>query len=119
LEIIKICEVNDCYLVVDEAFYDFMSEPITLAPYVQDFNRFIVIRSMTKMYAIAGLRLGYMFAHPRVIEKVKKFQAHWSVNALALLAGEESMLAKNYVDQTRKYFLKERDRIIPFLRQSG
>lgn len=119
VEITKACEANNCYLVIDEAFYDFMSQPITLAPYIKDFEHLIIIRSLTKMYAIAGLRLGYMLASSKVIEEVNRFQAHWSVNALALLAGEEVLLAKSYVTKTRDYFSKERERIFQLLRKSG
>lgn len=119
VEIIKACEESGCYLVVDEAFYDFLIHPRTLASYVKEYEHLIVIRSMTKMYAIAGLRLGYMVASPPVIDKVKRFQPHWSVNALALLAGEESILAKDYAAKTRSYFVKERERILPLLREAG
>src|SRR5699024_9876907 len=89
LTMIKACQINNCYLVIDEAFYDFTEEGSTLAPVVNDVEHVIIIRSLTKMFSLAGLRLGYGIAHPQMIEKLKTLQAHWNVNALVLAAGEE------------------------------
>ena len=44
-------------LILDEAFLDFIDEKESFIPYLKDFNNVIVVRSMTKMYAIPGLRL--------------------------------------------------------------
>lgn len=78
------------YFVVDEAFIDFIPEGrrMTLLPELERFPRTILVRSMTKFYAIPGLRLGYAAAHPDVIRAMTGKQVTWSVNGLALLAGE-------------------------------
>lgn len=119
LEILNACKKENCYLVIDEAFYDFINPPLTLAPSIQANENLIIIRSLTKMYAIAGLRLGYMLASPLVVDHVKKFQTHWSVNAVALLAGEESLKETNFVKETRQFFEEERARILPNLKNAG
>src|SRR5699024_9717170 len=77
----EICEEAKTYLVLDEAFYDFAIEPVTMLPYLSHFEYIIIMRSLTKMYAIAGLRLGYIAAQPYIIQALRKVQAYWSVNA--------------------------------------
>ncbi|MCJ8013177.1 pyridoxal phosphate-dependent class II aminotransferase [Paenibacillus sp. KQZ6P-2] len=78
------------YLVVDEAFIDFIPEAKrqTLLPELERYPHTILVRSMTKFYAIPGLRLGYAAAHPDLVQAMTNKQVTWSVNGLALLAGE-------------------------------
>ncbi|MGY0691989.1 threonine-phosphate decarboxylase CobD [Virgibacillus sp. FSP13] len=119
VKILKACRKHDCYLVVDEAFYDFLEEPITMVPMINDFPNLAVVRSLTKMYAIAGLRLGYLLAAPKIIEKLQPYQPHWSVNALAMLAGKECLLAEDYVHRTRTFISAERKKMVHSLREQG
>ncbi|RNB85619.1 threonine-phosphate decarboxylase CobD [Brevibacillus panacihumi] len=102
---------TDTWLIVDEAFLDFIDEdhPFTLADSLGDYPRVILMRSMTKMYAIPGLRLGYAIAHPDVIARMKAKQVSWSVNALALLAGERCLEEFAYEEKTRKLIAGERE----------
>ncbi|MNH80027.1 Threonine-phosphate decarboxylase [compost metagenome] len=85
-----IAEREGTYLVLDEAFIDFIM-PESRHSLVSDislFPRLILVRSMTKFYAIPGLRLGYGIAHPDIIRAMTNKQVTWSVNQLALLAGQ-------------------------------
>ncbi|AOZ92146.1 threonine-phosphate decarboxylase CobD [Paenibacillus crassostreae] len=86
-------EHQDTYLVVDEAFIDFIppQQQATLLSELVNYPRTLLVRSMTKFYAIPGLRLGYTLAHPDVIRSMKSKQVTWSVNGLALLAGEAAL----------------------------
>ncbi|MCM3145869.1 threonine-phosphate decarboxylase CobD [Brevibacillus sp. MER 51] len=101
---------TNTWLIVDEAFLDFVEEErqYTLATQLEHFPRVILMRSMTKMYAIPGLRLGYAIAHPDVIAKMRQKQVSWSVNALALLAGELCLQEQGYEGQTRRLIKVER-----------
>lgn len=109
---------TNTWLIVDEAFLDFVEEArqYTLATQLERFPRVILMRSMTKMYAIPGLRLGYAIAHPDVIEKMRAKQVTWSVNALALLAGELCLQEYEYEEQTRTLIQTERTYLIDFIR---
>lgn len=101
---------TDTWLVVDEAFLDFVEEhrQFTLADQLERFPRVILMRSMTKMYAIPGLRLGYAIAQPDVISRMRSKQVSWSVNALALLAGELCLQEQEYERRTRELVRVER-----------
>src|SRR5699024_2237754 len=115
----KICEKSKTYLVLDEAFYDFAIKPMTLLPYLYHFEYLILMRSLTKMYAIAGLRLGYLVAHPHIIQALRKVQAYWSVNTIALLAGEAVLHEETHVQETRRFVESQRTVYFPLLRELG
>lgn len=75
--------------VVDEAFLPFVSVDATLSlvGWTARLPNLIVLRSMTKFWAIPGLRLGYAVAHPDLIARLRAGQEPWSVNVLAQAAG--------------------------------
>lgn len=73
--------------VVDQSYAAFTPKPtITPAEAVRRPN-LILIHSMTKHYAVPGLRLGYLTAHPDLCEQLRRLRMPWSVNALAIEAG--------------------------------
>lgn len=106
------------WLVVDEAFLDFVEEErqYSLAGQLDRFPHVILMRSMTKMYAIPGLRLGYAIAHPEVIGRMREKQVSWSVNALALRAGELCLAEREYEQRTRDLIAEERAYLSGFIR---
>jgi len=80
----------DTLYVVDEAYADFVEGRPTLIGRDMPDN-LIVLRSLTKCSALAGLRLGLAFAQPAVIETVRKIKPPWNVNAIAQAAGEYAL----------------------------
>ena len=77
---------GETLLVVDEAYLDFAEGVLSALDLRRD-PRVVVLRSLTKNFGLAGLRLGYAVAAPAVIEALRRAQAPWSVNALAQAAG--------------------------------
>ena len=75
-----------CYLVVDEAFADFCPEASVCGD-VEKNPYLIVLRSMTKFYALSGLRIGCAVLHPSIAEKARAYKEPWTVNSLAQKAG--------------------------------
>ncbi|KOP69132.1 threonine-phosphate decarboxylase [Bacillus sp. FJAT-18019] len=115
-------EEERTWLVLDEAFIDFipLEDRQTLMPELQNYSRTIIVRSMTKFYAIPGLRLGYTVAHPDVIRKMAGKQVTWSVNGLALLAGEACLgSGREYEQHTLQLIGAEREKLIRRLRELG
>jgi len=80
--------VNDNTLfVVDEAFIEFTSAINSVLELTTKYDNLLVLRSMTKAYAIPGLRLGYIAGHPDLIGRISNFKLPWTVNVMALEAG--------------------------------
>ena len=76
-------------LVVDEAFLPLVpgGEKHSLISLVPRFDNLVVIRSFTKLFAMAGLRLGYAIAAPERLEQWRHWRDPWPVNSLAVQAG--------------------------------
>ena len=78
----------DMVLVVDESFIHFAPDAVSALSLLPAHPNLLVVKSMTKCYAIPGLRLGYMLGNPAIIENIACFGQPWSVNALAIEAGK-------------------------------
>ncbi len=102
---------SDFLMVVDEAFLDFVAENhlhSLIQEATQQASRIFVLRSLTKFYAIPGLRLGYGVGNPALIAQLKTLQPLWSVNCLSQAAGESIMDLKDYQDKTRAVVKQQR-----------
>ncbi len=110
LEMARWSTEQETLLVVDEAFLDFLPQEkqVTLLPYLDQFPNVILIRSMTKLYAIPGLRLGFALGQPEHIAALRRKQVTWSVNSLALAAGELCLEQRAYEAATIKLIQEER-----------
>jgi len=93
--------------VVDEAFADFVEGYETLARDVPP--NVVVVKSLTKFYAIAGLRLGFAVARAEVAAAVRSHVPPWSVNALAQSVGAAMLADDDYARRTRTYVHERRE----------
>lgn len=88
-ELVKlITKHKDSYIVLDEAYADFSLEEISMLDKIPVFKNLIVVRSLTKKYAIPGLRLGFIAASKELISSLMQIKQPWSVNYLAIEAGK-------------------------------
>ena len=73
--------------VLDEAFIEFTTRIASALPLLARFDNLLILRSLTKAYAIPGLRLGYVVAAERLIARLTRAKAPWTVSAPAAAAG--------------------------------
>ncbi len=78
----------DVVFVIDSSYADYTDVNQIAQGEVPMFNNLIMLRSMTKRYAVPGLRLGYVVANERLLQRLRSFRIPWSVNQLAIVAGE-------------------------------
>jgi threonine-phosphate decarboxylase len=103
-ELADTCARVGATLVIDESFYDFLPPETAPPSYIDEPwlpSNVIVVRSLTKILALPGLRLGYLRANTSVTTKVLKCRDPWSVNALALEAAKLYPGLDAYRDETR------------------
>lgn len=77
----------DTLFIMDQSYAYFNANATWTAEDLAEHPHVIVLHSMTKQFAVPGLRLGYMVADQTIIERVSKYCMPWSVNTLALEAG--------------------------------
>lgn len=98
-------------LLIDESFIEFLNdiEKESLISKIKEYDNLAILRSMTKSYGLAGLRLGYLIANPHLIRKLKPFQIPWSVNGIAQIAGIAALNDQDHVNRAKKIIQKERN----------
>jgi histidinol-phosphate aminotransferase len=115
-----ICAAAPGMVVLDEAYAEFTREPgATALTLLAGYPRLIVVRTMSKAFAMAGARLGYMAADPAVIEALQLVRLPYHLSAvtqavaLAALKHRDELLSS--VDRIRV----ERDELVTWLRGTG
>lgn len=74
--------------IIDEAYADFCIEDISMVPFIGKYKNLLILKSLTKNHCLPGLRLGYILGHQQRIKELENIRPPWSVNCLALKAGE-------------------------------
>lgn len=119
----KIVEGVDCstMILLDECFIELVDKPEknTLVGLVRDFQNLVVLRSMTKSFGMAGLRLGYSVSNPEIAEKLQSSRVPWNVNALAQAAGIAALTDKTHIKKARELVKKERKFLHDRIRKTG
>ncbi len=95
--------------VIDEAFIDFTTGQQSFRQ--QRPANAVVLYSLTKTFAIAGLRLGCAFAAPSMIDALRRITPPWSVNGLAQLVGIRALADTDYLERTRQFTKEQRSEL--------
>lgn len=91
------------YVIVDEAYIEYVAEEESIKEIINDNPKVIVLRTFSKIYGLAGLRIGYALAHPEIINKLKEFQiwGNFSLNLLGIKAASASLDDSSFLRQSR------------------
>lgn len=123
-EIVSLAELRlwaesfpETLFVIDEAYLDFV--PAVVSAHALCLPNILVIRSMTKTYALAGLRLGYAVGADEIIRAMHQVRVPWSVNALALVAGRAALADQPHLATTLKKLEVAREEFSTRLADSG
>ena len=104
-------------LVIDEAYVDFAEE--TALPLVKEFENVIILRTMSKSYSLAGLRLGFGIANPRLLAGLFKVKDSYNVDAIACAVGAAAMRDQNYKNECIQKVKISRAKLALDLKQLG
>ena len=103
-EIATACERRDSWCVFDEAFIDFVQDAQSSVAFAENNSKCIVLRSLTKIFALPGLRVGCVVGHPDAIGQLRDAIEPWSVNAVADHVTRACLdLADGFVRETREF----------------
>ena len=95
------CLERFAWVVVDEAFMDFLPpcDQQSLIAFLPQFPQLIILKSLTKFYALAGLRLGFALGHPQILESWQHWRDPWPVNSLAVSAAIAAWQESSFASQ--------------------
>ncbi|WP_018654451.1 histidinol-phosphate transaminase [Actinomadura flavalba] len=111
----------DCLVVLDEAYREYVRDDnvpdgLTLLP---GRPNLVVLRTFSKAYGLAGLRIGFLVAHPEVAGSIRKTYLPFSVNSIAQVAGVASLEAGDELRARVAATVAERDRVRDALLADG
>jgi histidinol-phosphate aminotransferase len=108
-------------VVVDEAYAEFVTDPEAADPFalLADHPNLVVLRTFSKAYGLAGLRVGYAVAHPEVAAAVRTATTPFGVNELAQTAALASLDAIDALTERVESVVAERERVVAALLDLG
>ena len=113
------CEKTDTVVVIDECFMDFVcdNEEYSAKNLLGIYSNLVIIKAFTKIFAMAGIRLGYcMSSNIKIMDGVREIGPTWNISTIAHAAGiaavedtEYLNESLQYIDEQRKYLLDKLD----------
>jgi len=99
------------HFVIDESFNGFLTDwrERTLLECTPFPDNLLIVQSLTKLYAIPGIRIGALIASSQIINMMEKLTQPWSVNCFALQAADFIIDQGDYCQETRRFVLEERE----------
>lgn len=107
----------DTLFILDAVYCEFGAHDFT--GWVNQYNNLMVLRSFSKAFPVAGIRLGYVCAQPAMINVVKKLLLPFSINALTQIFAEQVLFDPGFMEDARnrvKQTIAERERLYRFMR---
>lgn len=118
-KIAEICRNNKTLLVVDECFIDF-TRAKSMLPLLKEYPNLLILQAFTKIYAMAGLRLGMLYcADERLLSSVADYMPAWNVSGVAQAAGIAALKENDWIENTRRIVESERAFMAAALRELG
>ncbi len=103
-KVLKIAKETNANVLVDEAYFEFAKE--TLKDELKNYENLIILRTFSKAFAAAGLRLGYGLGSKTIVTKVREYQTHYNISNISQLIGAKMLKNKElflpYVDKMIK-----------------
>jgi histidinol-phosphate aminotransferase len=107
--LVDILEGVSCFVVVDECYFEIYGE--TVADLVDKYPHLIVLRSLSKSFGLAGIRIGYSIAHPQVTDYLYRVAQIFPVDCVAVAAGIAAIEEIDYARQKLREIVVDRDKL--------
>lgn len=110
-DILEKSRLTGTIVLLDECFMDFIDDAdhYSAKRLLQTYPNLVILKAFTKIFAMAGLRLGYILtANERLIAQMRLHGQDWTVSNLAQAAGIAALSARGYLEQTRNVIAEER-----------
>lgn len=111
----------DTAVVLDEAYGEFVTSPAweDSTGWLTDHPNLVILRTFSKIYGLAGIRLGYGIAHPQIVQALDKLRQPFNVDSLAQVAAVEALRHPHLLEARRLLVAEERDRVARTLSGMG
>ncbi len=110
----KLLASTDALVMVDEAYFEFSRQ--TMRPHLEAHKNLVILRTFSKAFSLAGVRLGYILGHPEVIDEYQKVRQPYSVDAVSQAIGSVVYEHRSTFVPAIDEIISERDRMYEALR---
>lgn len=104
IKILKAARKNEALVLIDEAYHHFYGQ--TALPFIKKFDNLIIVRTFSKAFGVAGLRIGYLISNREIIKNLSKVRLTHEITSLSARFGEylldHSEIMEEYVAQVNK-----------------
>lgn len=114
-DILTKCKNTNTKVIVDECFIDFIDNTgyYSVKSYINDFNHLVILKAFTKIFAIPGVRLGYVLTtNIELLDKIRDAGQDWSVSVIAQRVGISILHEAEYIEKTKKIVQQQREKLI-------
>jgi len=119
LKIISATKKKSTIVFVDETFIEHVpGYDESVIKHLKNLENLFILRSLTKSFGLAGIRIGYGVGSPQIIDPLQKIKIPWNVSNMAQLAASAAVCYHPFLDKTRKLIKKERNFISSNLAKS-
>jgi threonine-phosphate decarboxylase len=94
-------QAADCTIIIDESFLDFC-EVDSVAEHITHYDKLYVIKSLSKFYGCAGIRIGFILAATAAIKELQRFEPAWKLSSLDMAYMQQALANTAFIEQTRQ-----------------
>lgn len=119
-KLFNVCREKQIYVVLDECFIEFCGSEYSMLSDIEMYENVLIVRAFTKIYAIPGVRLGYLVCSNKILtDKIRMQLPEWNISTFAQEAGAACIMQNEYVARTVGYVEKEREFLTDGLKKLG
>lgn len=118
LRIIRFAAEKNVLVFLDEDYIDFVDDAkrYSMVGYANNYNNLFVLRSLTKFFGLAGVRIGYGIGTPELVSAMNKVKMPWSINSLAMFATEAAINDVDFIKKSRLLVSQSRKEMLELFR---
>lgn len=109
---------NSCTILIDESFLDFCDKPSAIK-YLKNYDKLYILKSMTKFYSSAGIRVGTIVSRKENIAKLKEFEPMWKLSQFDSIYLQEALNDKEFKTISKEINIKNRAELEEILKSSS
>ena len=116
--LLAIWQAADCTIIIDESFLDFCLAD-SVVSHLASYDKLYIIKSLSKFYGCAGIRIGFIMAAASAIAALKRYEPTWKLSSLDMLYMQQALANTDFIAQTRQQTAYLRTRLQLALQASG
>lgn len=114
------CRDKNIYVVLDECFIEFGGQENSMLSQIEGYDNLLLIRAFTKIFAIPGVRFGYLVSsNSDLLLKLKRQLPEWNLSIFSQMAGIACAMEGSFIEHTREYVKGEREYLTTGLKNAG